>query len=392
MSEIILASAVRTAGAKFDGALAQVSAPELGAKIVAEIIKRNQLDPRMVDEVIWGTGWQAGIGPNVGRVATVKGGLSHETPAFTINKRCGSSLRAVVLATQIIKAGDASLMLAGGSENSSQVPYIAEGARWGARMGDVKLIDVLHKDGFMCPLAEMLMGNTAELLVEKYAISRQEQDAWAVESHQKAARAVKAGKFKAETMTVEIRQKKEVIPFASEEIVREDISVEKLAKLPTVFKKDGTITAGNACALCDSASGLLVATAERAQELGIKPMAKIRAYAVSGVEPKFMGIGPVPAIQKALAKAGLSLSDIDIIELNEAFAAQVIAVERELKWDRSRVNIYGGAIALGHPVGATGTKILTTLLHALEQEDKQLGLAGLCIGGGQGVALVVERM
>ena len=366
---------------------------ELGALVLKEAVNRGGIDPKKVDEVVFGTGWQAGLGPNVGRLATVKGGLPHEVPAFTVNKRCGSSLRAVTLASQIIKAGDAEVVLAGGAENTSQVPYIAEGARWGNRMGDSKLVDIMHRDGFMCPLAGHLMGMTAETLVEKYNISREEQDEYAAQSQSKAVQASKEGRFKEEILPVEIPVKKGATEtFDTEEIPREGVTVEKLAKLPPVFKKDGTVTAGNSCALCDAAAAVLIMKEEKASELGVKPLARIISYAHSGVDPSVMGIGPVPAVNKALEKAGLKLEDIDIIELNEAFAAQVLAVERELKWDRSRVNVNGGAIALGHPVGATGAKILTTLIYSLKNRDKTLGLAGLCIGGGQGVAVIVERL
>ncbi|MCJ7582053.1 MAG: acetyl-CoA C-acetyltransferase [Candidatus Aminicenantes bacterium] len=393
MGDIVIASAVRTAGGSFGGSLAKVSAVDLGALILPEAVRRAGIELSEIDEVVYGTGWQAGLGPNIGRLASVKGGLPFEVPAFTINKRCGSSLRATSLGVQLIKAGDARTILVGGSENSSQVPYIAQGARWGNRMGDAKLIDILHQDGFMCPLAGHLMGNTAETLVEKYDISREEQDEWAAGSQSKAVRAGREGKFKDEILAVEIPVRKgDPIVFDSEEIPRDGVTVENLAKLKPVFKKDGTVTAGNSCALCDAAAALVVMTKERADELGVKPLARIVSYAHAGVDPAVMGIGPVPAVHKALDKAGMKLPDIDIIELNEAFAAQILAVERELKWDREKVNVHGGAIALGHPVGATGAKILTTLLYALRDKDKNLGLVSLCIGGGQGVAIVLERM
>ncbi|MFQ5722088.1 MAG: thiolase family protein, partial [Candidatus Aminicenantales bacterium] len=325
--------------------------------------------------------------------STVKAGLPHQVPAFTINKRCGSSLRAVSLAAQMIKAGDAEVVLAGGAENTSQVPYIVEGARWGNRMGDSKLVDIMHRDGFMCPLAGHLMGRTAETLVEKYNISREEQDAYALESQNKAVKAVKEGKFSQEILPVEVPVGKgKTAIFDTEEIPREGVTLEKLARLPAVFKKDGSVTAGNSCALCDAAAAVLVMTEEKAAGLGVKPLARIISYAHAGVDPAVMGIGPVPAVTKALEQAGLTLENIDLIEVNEAFAAQILAVERELKWDRSKLNVHGGAIALGHPVGATGAKILTTLLYALRDRNKKLGLVSLCIGGGQGVAMVVERL
>jgi acetyl-CoA C-acetyltransferase len=393
MSDIVIAGAVRTAGGSFGGSFKKVSAVELGALVLKESVQRAGIEPQHVDEVVFGTGWQAGIGPNIGRLSAVNAGLPFEVPAFTVNKRCGSSLRATTLATQLIKAGDADIVLVGGSENSSQVPYIADKARWGYRMGDGKMVDILHKDGFMCPLAGHLMGVTAETLVEKYNISREEQDAYAAECQQKTVTAVKEERFKDEILPVEIPLKKgQTEIFDTEEIPREGVTAEKLAKLRPVFKKDGTVTAGNSCALCDAAAAVVVMTAEKAQELGVKPMAKIVAYASAGVDPAIMGIGPVPAVQKALDKAGLKLEDIDIIELNEAFAAQILAVERELKWDRSKVNVNGGAIALGHPVGATGVKILTTLLYAMKNQNKKMGLVSLCIGGGQGVAIILENL
>lgn len=394
MSDIVIAGAVRTAGGSFGGSFKRVSAVELGTLVLKEAVTRAGIEPAQVDEVVFGTGWQAGLGPNIGRLVTVNSGLPVEVPAFTVNKRCGSSLRAVSLAAQLIKAGDAEVVMVGGAENSSQVPYIADRARWGNRMGDGKLIDILHRDGFLCPLAGHLMGMTAETLVEKYGIGRQEQDEYAVESQNKAVKAAQEGLFKDEILPVEVpvgKGKTEI--FDSEEIPREGVTVEKISKLPPVFKKEGgTVTAANSCALCDAAAALLVLKREKAEELGIRPMARIVSYAHAGVDPKIMGIGPVPAVKKALDLAGLKLDDIDIIELNEAFAAQILAVERELKWDRSKVNVHGGAIALGHPVGATGVKILTTLLYALKNRDKTLGLVSLCIGGGQGVAIVVERL
>lgn len=393
MSDIVIAGAVRTAGGSFGGSFKNVSTAELGALVVQETVRRSGVEPGQVEEVVFGAGWQAGLGPNVGRLATVNGGLPHEVPAFTVNKRCGSSLRGVSLAAQIIKAGDAGVVVVGGAENSSRVPYISEGARWGERMGDGKLVDVLHKDGFMCPLAGHLMGMTAETLVEQYGISREEQDEFAVESQAKAVAAVNEGKFKEEILPVEVPLKKgQTETFDIEEIPRDGVTVEKLAKLPAVFKEGGTVTAGNSCALCDAAAAAVLMTEERASELGVKPQARIVSYAHAGVDPAVMGIGPVPAVGKALDKAGLKLADIDIIELNEAFAAQIIAVERDLEWDRSKVNVHGGAIALGHPIGATGVKILTTLIHALKDRGEKMGLVSLCIGGGQGVAIVIENL
>ncbi len=393
MSGVVLASAVRTAGGKFGGALSRISAGDLGAHVLSKALEKAEVSSGEVDEVVFGTGWQAGLGPNVGRLASVLGGIPHEVPAFTVNKRCGSSLRALTLGVQMIKAGDADVVLTGGAENSSQVPYIAEGARWGNRMGDSRLVDILHRDGFLCPLAGHLMGNTAETLVEKYQITREEQDAFALESQTKALQAIKGNKFREEIVPVEISLgKNKTGSFDTDEIPREDVSLEKLAKLPPVFKKEGSVTAGNSCALCDAAAAVLVMKEDKAAKLGVRPLARVVAYAHAGIDPKIMGLGPVPAIRKALDRAGLTLDEIDIIELNEAFAAQILAVERELRWDRSKVNINGGAIALGHPVGATGAKITASLVHALKDRQKKLGMVSLCIGGGQGIAVILERL
>ena len=392
MKNPVIVSAVRTAGGSFGGKLSSLGAPVLGAMVVKEVINRSGIDPEQVDELIFGCGWQAGIGPNVARIASVNGGLPHKTTAVTVNLRCGSSLRAAGLATSLIKSDDADVVMIGGTESSSNVPYVLTDARWGHRMGDKPAQDVLHKDGFMCSLAGMLMGQTGEILAEKYDISREEQDEYAYNSHRKAVKAIGEGRFKEEILPVEVKMKKETVVVDEDEIPRDNLSVEKMGKLKPVFQKDGTITAGNSCALCDSASAMLVMSAEKAEELNMKPMAVIRGYATAGVDPKYMGIGPVDAVPMALKKAGMTLKDIDLIELNEAFAAQYIAVEREMGWDRNIVNVHGGAIALGHPVGATGAKITTTLLHALKTYDKEVGLVSLCVGGGQGVAMVVERI
>jgi len=392
MKQPVIVSAVRTAGGSFGGKLGGLEAPELGALVVNEAIKRAAIPPEVVDELIFGCGWQAGAGPNVARIASVRGGLPHSTTAYTVNIRCGSSLKAAIIGSSIIKSGDADVLMVGGTESSSNVPYILKDARWGHRIGDKQAFDALHKDGFMCQLAGMLMGSTAELLVDKYSISREEQDAFAVESHLKAVKAMAEGKFKAEVLPVEVRAGKKLEVFDQEEIPRSNLDAEKMGKLSPVFKKEGSVTAGNSCALCDAASAMVMMSAEKARDLGVKPMAVIRSYATAGVDPKYMGIGPVEAIPLALKKAGMTLKDIDLIELNEAFAAQYLAVEREMKWDRGIVNVHGGAIALGHPVGATGVKILTTLLYALKTYNKQVGLVSLCIGGGQGVAMIVERV
>ncbi len=392
MRKPVVVSAVRTIAGRYGGSLSSFGAPELGAKVVEEAVKRAGIPGEEVDELVFGCGWQAGIGPNVARLATVKGGLPFEVPAYTINIRCASSLQATIQGAKSILTGDADTVVVGGTESASNVPYILDKARWGARMGDFKAYDGLHKDGFMCPLAEMLMGSTAELLAEKYSIDREEQDSFAMESHQKAIKAMEEGKFKDEILPVEVVKKKETITVDQEEIPRADISMEKMAKLPPVFEKNGTVTAGNSCALSDNASAMVIMSEEKAKALGLTPIASIRGYAAGGVDPKYMGIGPVKAVPLALEKAKVSLDDIDLIELNEAFAVQYLAVEREMKWNRDLVNVHGGAVALGHPVGATGTKLITTLLHAMKMYDKDLGLVSACVGGGQGLALVFERL
>lgn len=392
MRNVVIVSAVRTAGGSFGGAFKNLTAVDLGAAVVGESVRRAGIAPEEVGQVIFGNGWQAGVGPNPARLCTVKGGLPVSCPAFTVNLRCASSLRAIELGALSIASGEEDIVLAGGTESSTQVPFIMPTLRWGQRMGDGKACDVLHKDGFMCQLAGMMMGNTAELLVDKYGISRQEQDEFSLESHLKALKAMEGGLFDEEVLPMTIQEKKAVNVVKSEEIPRNDISLEKLGRLPPVFLENGTVTAGNSCALCDAASAVLLMSEEKAREMGLKPMAVIRSYSYVALEPKSMGLGPALAIPKALNKAGLALRDIDLIELNEAFAAQVIACDRELKLDRSKLNVNGGAIALGHPVGATGAKILTTLLYALKNRDKKLGMVSLCIGGGQGVALIVERL
>ena len=392
MGKAVIVSAVRTVGGRYGGGLSKMSAPELGAAVVKEAVKRAGMPGDEVDELVFGCGWQAGIGPNVARVATVNGGLPQEVPAYTVNIRCASSLQATIQGTRSVLLGDSDVVVVGGTESASNVPYLLDKARWGARMGDFKAYDGLHKDGFMCPLAGMLMGNTAELLAEKYSIDRKEQDSFALESHTKAVKAIKEGRFKDEVMPIEIKSRKGTVTVVDEEIPREDASVEMMGKLPPVFQKDGTVTAGNSCALCDNASAMVIMSEEKAKALGLEPLAVVRGYAAKGVDPKYMGIGPVAAVPIACENAGVKLDDIDLIELNEAFAVQYLAVEREMKWDRDKVNVYGGAIALGHPVGSTGTKILTTLLYALQSQDKTLGLVSACVGGGQGLAIIVERL
>ncbi|HUU03542.1 MAG TPA: thiolase family protein [Myxococcota bacterium] len=393
MREVVILGSNRTAGGRFDGSLKNVSAPEIGAAVVRDVVKRSGISPDVVEQTIFGNAWQAGVGPNPARLCSVMGGIPVEAPAVSVNVRCGSSLQALIFGAQAIKAGDRDCVLVGGTESANQIPFSLPRARWGYRMGDGKLEDLMHKDGFRCPLGGELMGSITEWLVEEKKISREEQDKFAAESHNKTEAAVAAGRFKEEIVPIEVKDKKgKVSVFDSEEIFREGITPESMAKLKPVFKKDGTITAGNACALCDAAAAQILMEREKANSLGLKPMALLRGYSFVGVDPKRFGMSPAKAIPAALDHAGLTLGDMDLIELNEAFAAQYIGCEMELGLDRSKVNVNGGAIALGHPVAATGSKILTTLLYAMKQRDVQFGVLSLCIGGGNGVAAVVERL
>ncbi len=393
MRRAAILSAVRTPGGKFGGALLPLQAWELGALVVREALRRSGLDPRSIGEVVMGNGWQAGVGPNVARIAAVKGGLPEEVHAFTVNVRCGSGLKAVCLAADSIALGRTRAALAGGTESTSNVPYLLPRARWGYRMGHGEVLDALHKDGFLCPMAGMLMGETAEILAQEMGITREEQDSFALESHRKAVRATDEGAFKEEIVPVEIPSSgRNGFVLEADEIPRRDASLEALSKLPPVFKKGGTVTAGTSSALCDGASALVLVDEEWAVSEGFKPLARILSHHSVGVAPDHMGLGPVPAVRGALEMAGLSLEDVDLIEVNEAFAAQVIAVERSLNIPREKLNVHGGAIALGHPIGATGARILTTLVHALRRYDRTFGLASLCVGGGQGIAMVIERL
>ena len=392
MGKPVILSAVRTAGGKFGGALSSLTAPELGALVIREAVERAGLPENAVERVVMGNGWQAGVGPNPARIAAWNSGVAAGVPAFTVNMRCASSLAAVTLIADAVRLGDIQTGIAGGMESTSNVPYLLPQARWGHTMGEKPCLDSLHKDGFACPLAGMLMGETAELLSEKYEISREEQDAFALESHRKAVEAIDAGRFADELLPVTVKQKKETVEVNADEIPRRNTSREKLAKLPPVFRADGTVTAATSSALCDGAAALVIADEEWAEAHGYRPLAEITGYASAAVEPKYMGLGPVDSTPPALSKAGVALEDIDLIELNEAFAVQVIAVQRELGFSMDRLNIYGGAVALGHPIGATGAKILTTLVHALRREKKQLGLATACVGGGQGVSIVVKSL
>jgi acetyl-CoA C-acetyltransferase len=390
--EVVIVSAVRTAIGNFNGSLASVKATSLGATVIKEALARVGIAPNQVDEVIMGNVLQAGLGQNPARQAAMEAGLPIETPSMTINKVCGSGLKAVHLATQAILSGDADVVVAGGMENMSQAPYLLQGARDGFKMGDQKLKDSMIQDGLWCAFNDYHMGITAENLCDKYEINREEQDHFSASSQQKAVAAIEAGKFKDEIVPVEIKTRKETIIFETDEYPKAGSTVEKLSGLRPAFKKGGSVTAGNASGINDGAAVVIVMSKEKADELGIKPLVSIKANASAGVDPSTMGIGPVPAVKRALEKANVHLSDIELIEANEAFAAQSLAVDRELQFNKDILNVNGGAIALGHPIGASGTRILVTLIHEMKKRNARTGLATLCIGGGQGVATIVENI
>ncbi|MGA4516121.1 acetyl-CoA C-acetyltransferase [Solibacillus silvestris] len=392
MTEVVIVSAVRTPIGAFQGALKDISAPTLGSIVIKEALNRVQLDPTTVDEVIMGNVLAAGLGQNPARQASIQAGLPYTVPAMTINKVCGSGLKAVHLAAQAIISGDADVVVAGGFENMSQAPYIMRNAREGFRMGDQKIVDTLIQDGLWCAFNDYHMGITAENLCDQYNISRQEQDEFAARSQARASEAISANKFAEEIVPVEIPQRKgDPILFTQDEYVKHGTTAEKLSGLRPAFKKEGSVTAGNASGINDGAAAVVVMSKQRAFELGLTPLATIVANASAGVDPSVMGIGPVTAVKKVLAKANVTLDEMDLIEANEAFAAQAIAVDRELAFNHDKLNVNGGAIALGHPIGASGTRILVTLLHEMQKQDAKLGLATLCIGGGQGVATIVQR-
>lgn len=392
MTEVVIVSAVRTPIGAFQGALKDISAPTLGSIVIKEALNQVQLDPTTVDEVIMGNVLAAGLGQNPARQASIQAGLPYTVPAMTINKVCGSGLKAVHLAAQAIIAGDADVVVAGGFENMSQAPYIMRNAREGFRMGDQKIVDTLIQDGLWCAFNDYHMGITAENLCDQYNISRQEQDEFAARSQARASEAISANKFAEEIVPVEIPQRKgDPILFTQDEYVKHGTTAEKLSGLRPAFKKEGSVTAGNASGINDGAAAVVVMSKQRAFELGLTPLATIVANASAGVDPSVMGIGPVTAVKKVLAKANVTLDEMDLIEANEAFAAQAIAVDRELAFNHDKLNVNGGAIALGHPIGASGTRILVTLLHEMQKQDAKLGLATLCIGGGQGVATIVQR-
>ena len=393
MKEVVIVSAVRTPIGSFNGGLAPFTAAELGAMTIAEAVKRAQVQPNQVSEVIFGNVLQAGLGQNVARQCSIKAGIPVETPSFTVNKVCGSGLKTVNLAAQALMLDDAEIVVAGGTESMSQAPYLLDNkARWGYRMGNAKVVDVMIQDGLWCAFNDYHMGITAENVAAQFGITRQAQDQLAYESQVKAVAAIDNGCFKKEILPVVVKGKKGDVIFDTDEYPKRDAALEKLAGLKPAFKKDGTVTAGNASGINDGSAALVLMTADKAKALGIKPLARILGYGSGGVDPSIMGMGPVPATRKALAKAGLKIEDLDLIEANEAFAAQFLAVGKELGWPAEKVNIHGGAIALGHPIGASGARILVTLLHALAEQNKKIGLATLCIGGGQGCATIVERL
>jgi acetyl-CoA C-acetyltransferase len=391
-TDVVILSGCRTAIGTFGGAFKDVSAVELGTVAVREAVRRSGVRPDQVDEVILGCVLQAGLGMNPARQAAIKAGLPDSIPATTVNKVCGSGLQSAMMAAQAIQAGDAEIVVAGGTENMSRAPYLLPGARWGERLGNGTVVDHMIHEGLTDAFHDIHMGVTAENLVERYGISRADQDAFAAESQRRAESAIKSGAFKDEIVPVAVPGKKGETRVDTDEHPRPGTTVESLGKLKPAFKKDGTVTAGNASGLNDGAAALVVASAERAQRLGQAPIARVVSYASAAVDPKVMGIGPVPAVRKALEKASLGADAIDLFELNEAFAAQSLAVLRELKLDAEKINVLGGAIALGHPIGASGARILVTLVHALRAHGLRYGMAALCIGGGQGVAMVVERV
>ncbi|MDI9779495.1 acetyl-CoA C-acetyltransferase [Pseudomonas putida] len=392
MNDVVIVAATRTAIGSFQGALASVPAVDLGAAVIKQLLEQTRLDPAQVDEVILGQVLTAGAGQNPARQAAIKAGLPYSVPALTLNKVCGSGLKALHLAAQAIRCGDAEVVIAGGQENMSLAPYVMPSARTGQRMGHGQFIDSMISDGLWDAFNDYHMGITAENLVEKYDLSREQQDAFAAESQRKAVAAIEAGRFKDEITPIVMPQKKgEPKVFDRDEQPRPDTTADSLAKLRPAFKKDGSVTAGNASSLNDGAAAVLMMSASKAQALGLPVLAKIASYASAGVDPAIMGIGPVSATQRCLDKAGWQLADLDLIEANEAFAAQALAVGKALEWDASKVNVNGGAIALGHPIGASGCRVLVTLLHEMIKRDARKGLATLCIGGGQGVALAIER-
>ena len=389
---VVIVAAARTAIGSFNGSLAGISATDLGAIVIRDLLKKTNLAPEAIDEVILGQVLTASMGQNPARQTVIKAGLPHTTPALTINKVCGSGLKAVHLAAQAIKCGDADVIIAGGQENMSQAPHALPNSRNGQRMGDWQMTDTMVKDGLWCAFNDYHMGITAENVADHYGISRGEQDTFALRSQNFAEEAQAAGRFQEEIVPVKIPQRKgNPIVFQDDEFIRKGATIEGIQKVRPAFKKDGSVTAANASGINDGAAAVVVMSASKAKELGQTPLATVKAYASAGVDPAIMGTGPVPSTQKCLEKAGWTIDDLDLIEANEAFAAQALGVAKELKWDDSKVNVNGGAIAIGHPIGASGCRVLVTLLHEMNRRDAKRGLATLCIGGGLGIALAVER-
>lgn len=391
MDDIVIVAALRTAVGKFGGTVAKVTAADMGAHVIKGLLAKTGVNPELISEVILGQVLTAGCGQNPARQAVIRSGLPNMVPAFTVGKVCGSGLKATHLAAQALMCGDADIIIAGGQENMSASPHVLNGSRDGFRMGDAKLVDTMIVDGLWDVYNQYHMGVTAENVAKKYDISRQEQDEFAVASQNKAEAAQKAGKFKDEILPLEIPSKKGAVVFDTDEFVKHGTTLESLSSLRPAFSKDGTVTAGNASGINDGAAAVMMMTATMAKELGLTPLAKIKAYASAGLDPSIMGMGPVPAAQRCLKKAGWTHADLDLMEINEAFAAQAIAVNKEMGWDTSKINVNGGAIAIGHPIGASGCRILVTLIHEMIRRDAKRGLASLCIGGGMGVALAIER-
>jgi acetyl-CoA C-acetyltransferase len=391
MNEVVITAAVRTAVGKFGGSIAKISASDLGAHVIKALLARSGVQPHQISEVIMGQVLTAGVGQNPARQALIHAGLPDGVPGMTVGKVCGSGLKATHLAAQAIKCGDADIVIAGGQENMSAAPHVLQGSRDGFRMGDAKLIDSMIVDGLWDVFNNYHMGATAENVAKKYEISRREQDEFSAASQQRAEAAQKAGRFKAEIAPLEIVTRKATTVFDSDEFIRAGTTAAALGELKPAFSKDGTVTAGNASGINDGAAAVMMMSARKAEELGLKPLAWVRAYSSAGVDPKIMGMGPVPAAQLCLKKAGWTHQDLDLMEINEAFAAQAIGVNRQMGWDTSKINVNGGAIAIGHPIGASGCRILVTLLHEMIRRDAKKGLASLCIGGGMGVALAIER-
>jgi acetyl-CoA C-acetyltransferase len=393
MKSVFIASAVRTAIGKFGGALAPLSAVELGVIAVKEALSRSRVEPARVNEVIIGHARVAGNGPNPARQVSFRSAIPQEIPAYTVNKACGSGLKAIILGCQEILLGNSDVVVAGGMESMSNVPYLVEQARWGLRMGNHHFIDGMYRDGFYCPLSELVMGETAENLATLYKVSREEQDQFALRSQQNAATATRAKKFADELIPVAVRGKKgETKQLDSDEHIRMDASLDDMEKLAPVFSKTGTITAGNSSGITDGAAATVLVSEDEAKRRNLKPLARIIDWGIAGVDPKIMGIGPVPAVKKLLAKTGMKLEQFDVVEINEAFAAQVLACLRELPIDPAKINVNGGAIALGHPIGCSGSRIVTTLAYEMQKRKARYGLATLCISGGMGIALGIEKV